>query len=54
LEQQGLDLQGNTISNINFSTTGTTTAAGIFQEFLFWLVINIGSQRKHHWFHNRK
>jgi hypothetical protein len=36
------DVQGNTISNINFSTTGTTTAAGIFQNFCFgWY--NIGS-----------
>jgi hypothetical protein len=33
------DVQGNTISNINFSTTiGTTTAAGIFSAF-FWLVL---------------
>jgi hypothetical protein len=33
------DVQGNTISNINFSTIGTTTAAGIFSEFLCWLVL---------------
>jgi hypothetical protein len=46
---------GNTISSINFSTTGTTTAAEFFQEFLFgWYCKYWFHNRKHHWFHNRK
>jgi hypothetical protein len=39
------DVQGNTISNINFSTTiGTTTAAGIFFRISVLAgTVNIGS-----------
>jgi hypothetical protein len=38
------DVQGNTISNINFSTTiGTTTAAGIFSVSVLAGTVNIGS-----------
>jgi hypothetical protein len=38
------DVQGNTISNINFSTTiGTTTAAGILGISVLAGTVNIGS-----------
>jgi hypothetical protein len=49
------DVQGNTISNINFSTTiELLQQQGFFQEFLFcWYCKYWFYKRKHHWFHNR-